>query len=196
MNKIKSIAVFCASSRGNDQVIIEQAQELGKTLANQKITLVYGGAKVGIMGEVAQFAIENNGKVIGVIPEFLKIKEVVHNELDELITTQNMHERKLKIHELSDAFVALPGGFGTFEELFEITTLAQLGLHKKPIGVLNSNGFYNDLINMFKTMVAKGLLKKENMEILVIEDNIHTLLEKLQNFKPRVIPKWLKVETT
>ena len=168
MNDLKTIAVFCASSEGNDTKIISEAQRLGKTLANENITLVYGAAKIGVMGKIAQASLDNHGKVIGVIPEFLKLKEVVHLGLTELITTDNMHERKLKMHELSDGFITLPGGFGTLEELFEIITWAQLGLHQKPIGLLNINGFYNDLISMLETMVAKGLLKMANFELLIV----------------------------
>ena len=196
MKALKSIAVFCGSSEGNDINIIEQAEQLGATLAKNDIALVYGAAKIGIMGKIAQATIDNHGKVIGVIPDFLKLKEVVHLGLHQLITTNNMHERKLKMHELSDGFIALPGGFGTFEELFEIITWAQLGLHQKPIGLLNSNGFYNDLINMIETMVSKGFLKMQNLELLIVDDNIESLLNKMQNFNPVDVPKWLKANRT
>jgi len=196
MNQLKSIAVFCGSSEGNSPSIIEQAEQLGSTLAKENINLVYGAAKIGIMGKVAQASLDNNGIVIGVIPEFLKLKEVVHLGLHELITTDNMHERKLKMHELSDGFITLPGGFGTFEELFEIITWAQLGLHQKPIGLLNCNGFYNDLINMLETMVANGFLKMDNLDLLIIDSDIDALLYKMKTFKPKVVPKWLKVERT
>jgi len=192
MNDLKAIAVFCGSSEGNDTAIINQAVALGKTLANKNITLVYGAAKIGIMGKIAQSSLDNHGNVIGVIPEFLKLKEVVHLGLTELITTNNMHERKLKMHELSDGFITLPGGFGTLEELFEIITWAQLGLHQKPIGLLNINGFYDDLIKMLETMVAKGLLKMANFELLIIDNDINMLLDKMRNFKPKTVPKWLK----
>ena len=194
MNTLSSVAVFCGSSEGNDTKIISQAILLGETLAKREITLVYGAAKIGIMGKVAKSALNHKGKVIGVIPEFLKKKEVVHLGLNELITTDNMHERKLKIHELSDGFIALPGGFGTFEELFEIITWAQLGLHQKPIGLLNSNGFYNDLIKMLETMTVKGFLKMDNLELLIIDNSIDSLLDKMANFKPLQVPKWLNIE--
>lgn len=196
MNQLKSIAVFCGSSEGNSPNIIVQAEQLGSTLAKENISLVYGAAKIGIMGKVAQASLDNNGIVIGVIPEFLKLKEVVHLGLHELITTDNMHERKLKMHELSDGFITLPGGFGTFEELFEIITWAQLGLHQKPIGLLNCNGFYNDLINMLETMVANGFLKMDNLDLLIIDSDIEALLYKMKTFKPKAVPKWLKVERT
>jgi len=196
MNKLNAVAVFCGSSEGNDTTIISKAEDLGKTLAKEEIVLVYGAAKIGIMGKIAQSSLDNHGKVIGVIPEFLKLKEVVHLGLNELITTTNMHERKLKMHELSDGFITLPGGFGTFEELFEIITWAQLGLHKKPIGLLNINGFYNDLVSMLETMVTKGFLKLDNLELLIVDDSIESLLNKMKNFKPKDVPKWLKVNRT
>ena len=196
MKVIKTVTVFCGSSEGNDVKIIDQAKQLGATLAKENISLVYGAAKIGIMGKVAQAALDNHGKVIGVIPEFLKLKEVVHLGLHELITTNNMHERKLKMHELSDGFITLPGGFGTFEELFEIITWAQLGLHQKPIGLLNCNGFYNDLIAMLETMTAKGFLKIQNLDLLIVDDNIDSLLHKMRNFEPTAVPKWLKANRT
>ena len=196
MKALKAIAVFCGSSEGNDTTIISEAEVLGKTLANENITLVYGAAKIGIMGKIAQSSLDSHGDVIGVIPEFLKLKEVVHLGLTELITTNNMHERKLKMHELSDGFITLPGGFGTFEELFEIITWAQLGLHQKPIGLLNVNGFYDDLISMLETMVSKGLLKMDKLELLIIENNIDRLIDKMRNFKPQPVPKWLKPDRT
>lgn len=193
---MKSIAVFCASSEGNDALIIEKAYTLGATLAKKDIRLIYGGSKLGLMGRVAQGVLDNDGEVTGVIPDFLKTKEVVHENLPELITTEDMHERKLKMHELSEGFIALPGGFGTFEELFEIITWAQLGLHQKPIGLLNVNGFYDDLIEMLKNMVRKGLLKKDNFELLLIAEEIEELLEKMHNFKPMPVPKWMRKEQT
>jgi uncharacterized protein (TIGR00730 family) len=196
MKELRTIAVFCGSSEGNDNIVLTQAAKLGATLATKGITLVYGGAKVGIMGKIAQAALEQRGKVIGVIPEFLKLKEVAHLGLHRLITTDNMHQRKLTMHELSDGFIALPGGFGTLEELFEIITWAQLGLHQKPIGLLNSNGFYDDLIQLLETMTMKGLLKFDNLSLLIVDNDIEHLLDKMTSFKPKTVPKWLKAERT
>ena len=196
MNKLKSVCVFCGSSDGNDQAIVDVAFELGKTLAANETTLVYGAAKIGIMGKVAQGALDNNGKVIGVIPEFLKLKEVVHLGLTELIVNNTMHERKMKMQEISDGFITLPGGFGTFEELFEIITWAQLGLHQKPIGLLNVNGFYDDLIAMLNTMVSKGFLKRDNLDLLLVDTTVTGLLTKMDSFKQQPVPKWLQADKT
>ncbi|GAA4325945.1 TIGR00730 family Rossman fold protein [Pontixanthobacter gangjinensis] len=195
-NKIHNLAVFCASSDGNDQQIYETAYDIGKQMASQGIRLVYGGSKLGLMGQVARGVMEHTGKVTGVIPDFLKTKEVVHESLDKLITTQDMHERKLTMNELSDAFIALPGGFGTFEELFEIVTWAQLGLHRKPIGLLNIGGFYDDLVQMLNKMCLKGLLKKDNLDILLISDDFEDLLEQMRSFEPKPVPKWMNKNQT
>ncbi len=190
--KLTSICVYCGSSSGIDPEIIHQAELLGKTLAQKEITLVYGAAKIGIMGAVAQGALDHNGKVIGVIPKFLQIKEVVHTGLTELIVNETMSERKLKLQELSDGFITLPGGFGTMEELFEVLTWSQLALHQKPVGMLNVNGFYDDLLKALKNMVDKGFLKQENLEILLVDTTVDGLLEQMNNFKPQAMPKWLK----
>ena len=135
MNQLNKICVFCGSSDGNDLAITDTATKLGEIFAERNITLVYGAAKIGVMGTIAKSVLDNSGKVIGIIPNFLKKKEVVHLGLTKLITTQNMHERKLKMQETSDGFIALPGGMGTLEELFEIITWLQLGIHQKPIGL-------------------------------------------------------------
>ncbi len=196
MNNLDSICVFCGSSEGNDTKIISEAFALGEKLAQKNITLVYGAAKIGIMGEVAKGAFKHKGKVVGVIPEFLKVKEVVHQGLTELIVTNNMHERKMKMHELSNGFMTLPGGFGTLEELFEIITWSQLGLHQKPIGLLNIGGFYDNLLGLLENMVRRGFLKMENYDLLLVDEDIDRLLEKMKTFKPVQVPKWLKPERT
>ncbi len=195
-NIIENVAVFCASSDGVDPEIFKMARIVGEVLAKRDIRLIYGGSKLGLMGQVAAGVMENGGFVTGVIPEFLKTKEVVHTGLDRLITTKDMHERKLTMNELSDAFITLPGGFGTLEELFEIVTWSQLGLHRKPIGLLNINGFYDDLLSMLKNMTAKGLLKEENLEILLVADSIEELLKLMHNYKARPVPKWMNKNQT
>ncbi len=195
-HNIRSIAVFCASNDGVDPKIFKEAYLVGEFLANNKIELIFGGSKLGLMGQVAKGALDNNGKVTGVIPEFLKSKEVVHTGLTSLITTQNMHERKLKMHDLSDGFIALPGGFGTMEELFEILTWGQLGLHRKPIGILNSNHYYDDLVELLQKMLQKGLLKESNMKLLLVSDKIEDLILKMLEFKPLPVPKWMNKDQT
>lgn len=188
---MKNISVFCGSSSGNDTQITKTAYQLGQTFANHNITLVYGGANLGVMKEVAEGALQHNGQVIGVIPIFLRSREIAHPNLTELIVTKTMHDRKVIMYDKSDGFIILPGGFGTMDEFFEITTWGQIGLHQKPIGILNINGFYDDLLAMSKTMVAKGFLKQANLEAVLVDSTIDGLLEKMNNFKPLPIPKWL-----
>ncbi|MBT8298301.1 MAG: TIGR00730 family Rossman fold protein [Maribacter sp.] len=189
---MKSIVVFCGSSEGNDPDILYAAHKLGYVLAKRGITLIYGASKIGVMGKVAQGSLENDGKIIGIIPEFLKFKEVCHTGLTELIVTENMHERKLRMHELSDGIITLPGGYGTLEELFEMITWAQLGLHQKPIGILNTSGFYDDLLKMLRKMVAQGFLKIENYSMLLVDDTVEGLLEQMKEYEPITLPKWIK----
>jgi len=191
---VKSIVVFCGSSEGASSQYIQQGYALGKTLAEQKITLVYGGAKIGVMGSVAKGALEAKGEVIGVIPDFLKIREVFHTNLTELIVTKDMHERKLKMHELSDGIIMLPGGYGTLEEFFEMLTWAQLGLHQYPIGILNTNAFYSELISMLAKMVDQGFVKKENYDMILVDDTVDGLLTQMENYKPLPVPKWINRE--
>ena len=172
---MKSITVFCGSSFGSDEIYKEQATLLGQTLAKQNIQLIYGGANVGLMGAVADGALEGGGKVIGVLPHFLQSKEIAHKQLTELVLVETMHERKTKMNDLCDGVIVLPGGYGTLEEFFEMITWAQLGLHKKPIGILNIDGFYDELIKLVQTMVDKGFLKQINREMLLISDTIEKL---------------------
>ena len=191
---MKSISVFCGSSTGNDNQITETAYQLGQTLATQDITLIFGGANLGVMKEVAEGVLQNNGQAIGVIPDFLRNREIAHPNLTELIITKTMHDRKVVMYEKSDGFMILPGGFGTMDEFFEISTWSQLGLHGKPIGILNINGFYNDLLSMAQKMVHKGFLRPINFEAVLVDKNIEGLLEKMLNFKPLPKPKWLNKE--
>lgn len=187
---MKSICVYCASSLGNNPYFAEQAFELGQTLAEHGIDVIYGGAKVGLMGKVADGAKSKNGKVFGIIPEFLAVKEIKHDRLDELIVVQTMHERKALMQEKSDGFIALPGGFGTMEELFEILTWGQLGLHKKPIGILNLEGYYDALIQLVETMIQKGLLKSEYKEMLLVSDSIDDLISQMNLYEVPFVTKW------
>ena len=191
---MKSISVFCGSSMGIDPVYISQAILLGKTLAKQNIQLVYGGARVGLMGAVADGVLNNHGKVIGVLPYFLKSKEIAHKGLTELILVESMHERKMKMHELCDGIIALPGGFGTLEELFEMLTWGQLGLHKKPVGLLNVNGFYDNLNLLLQTMVHQGFLKEINFKMLLLSNDIDNLLHQMNTYVAPEVGKWISKE--
>lgn len=188
---MKRITVFCGSSFGIEEIYKEQAELLGKTLAKQNIALVYGGANVGLMGAVADGALSENGTVIGVLPNFLRSKEIAHLGLTELILVESMHERKTKMNDLCDGVIALPGGFGTLEELFEMLTWAQLGLHKKPIAILNINGFYDSLLELLQTMSKKGLLKEANQKMLLVSDDIEDLLNQMENYIPPTVGKWI-----
>ncbi len=169
---------------------------LGQTLAKRNIELVYGGANVGLMGAVADGVLSEGGKVIGVLPYFLQSKEIAHEHLTELILVDSMHERKTKMNELCDGVIALPGGFGTLEEFFEMLTWGQLGLHQKPIAVLNIDGFYNALIDMVQIMVDKGFLKELNQKMLLVSDNIEELLEKMKDYQAPTTAKWITNETS
>lgn len=188
---MKRITIFCGSSAGKNGKYSEEAFLLGKILAKKNIGVVYGGAKIGLMGAVADGALSEKGEVIGVIPDFLQTKEVAHNELTEMIVVESMHERKLKMHDLADGFIALPGGFGTMEELFEILTWGQLGLHKKPVGLLNMENFYQPLLNMLSQMTGQDFLKDINREMLLSDNSIDNLLTKMEQYQAPETPKWL-----
>lgn len=191
---MKNITVFCGSSFGSDEIYKEQATLLGKTLAKQNIRLIYGGADVGLMGAVADGTLNEGGKAIGVLPHFLQSKEIAHKNLTELILVETMHERKTKMNDLCDGVIVLPGGYGTLEEFFEMITWAQLGLHKKPIGILNIDGFYDDLIKLVQTMVDKGFLKQVNRDMLLISSSIDELLDKMRNYRAPSVGTWISKE--
>lgn len=191
---MKRVTVFCGSSFGTDEIFKTQAILLGNKLAEENIGLVYGGANVGLMGAVADGVLEKGGEVFGVLPNFLRSKEIAHDHLTELFLVETMHERKTKMNDLCDGVIALPGGFGTLEEFFEMLTWAQLGLHKKPIAILNINGFYDSLITFIQTTVDKGFLKKVNQDMLIVSDNIADLLEKMKNYEAPIVGKWITKE--
>ena len=193
---MKRITIFCGSGSGTDEIFYREAILAGATLARQGIEIVYGGAKVGLMGAVADGALRQGGKVTGVIPYFLQSKEIAHTGLTELILVESMHERKTKMNELCDAVIALPGGYGTMEEFFEMLTWAQLGLHQKPVALLNTAGFYDPLITLIQTMTDKGFLKSIHREILLYSDRIDDLLEKMKNYKAPDTGKWISKEAT
>lgn len=196
MNKIKTIAVYCGSSLGKSKIYQDKAIALGKTIYDNDINLVYGGGNIGLMGVIANTVLQLGGKVTGVLPHFLNKKEVGNLAITELILVDSMHERKQKISELSDAFIAMPGGFGTLEEVTEMLTWSQLGLSKKPIGLYNVNGYYNLLLQQFDKMVEEGFLKMENRKIVIADHQPDLLLQKLYAFEPIVTPKWLHSNQT
>ncbi|NEN25124.1 TIGR00730 family Rossman fold protein [Cryomorpha ignava] len=181
---MKRISVFCASSIGHNPIYKETAYQLGAFLAKREIGVVYGGSHLGLMGAVAQGALDNNGEVIGVLPHFMSGKEIAHPGLSKLFMVDSMHDRKLKMYELSDGIIALPGGFGTFEELFEMLTWAQLGLHKEPIGILNINGYYDHLLAMIETMRREGLLKESNAAMVLHSSNAIDLYDQMMAYVP------------
>lgn len=181
---MKKLAVFCGSSNGASDVYIEGAKKLGKELASRNIALVYGGASVGIMGAVADSVLNEGGYVIGVMPSFLENREIAHQSLSELIIVDSMHERKAKMAELADGFIALPGGPGTMEEFFEVFTWGQLGIHKKPCGLLNIDNYFDLLINFFSQMNKQEFLQEKYLSMLMNDSEPASLIEKFQTYNP------------
>lgn len=180
---MKSIAVFCGSRDGASSAYIQGAKQLGTELAKQKITLVYGGARVGIMGAVADTVLEYGGKVIGVMPKFLQDKELSHPHLTELIIVESMHERKMKMASLADGFIALPGGPGTLEEYFEVFTWAQIGLHRKPCGLLNINHYYDPLVSLFQHMTNEQFMEQKHRDMVLIDNDASRLLTRFFTYE-------------
>lgn len=192
MNKIRSVCVYCGSNFNGDIQLRKAIKELAETLVKQEIRLVYGGGSVGVMGVLADDVLRMGGLVTGVIPKFLMDKEVGHRGITEMIVTENMHQRKQKMADLSDGFVILPGGFGTLEEFFEVLTWLQLGLHHKPIGVLNVNGFYDPLFAQMDIMVKNRFLKPANRDLVFNESFAETLIDKMDNFSAIPDEVWFR----
>ena len=187
---MKKVAVFCGSSLGFNEKYRNDAIKLGSHFAEKNIGLVYGGGKIGMMGILADTIIQKNGEVIGVIPGLLRHEEVAHTKITEMIVTKTMSKRKIKISKLVDGYIALPGGFGTLDEIFEALTLGQLGIERKPVGILNTNGFFNHLIKQLDVMVTEGYLKQSNKEMLIVSDSVDELCSLMRNYKA---PKMTKV---
>lgn len=190
MSNLKSICIFCGSSKGFSPKYEAVSKQLGKQLAEQNIEIIYGAGNVGLMGVVADAALDAGGKVVGIIPDFLKKWEVYHENLTELIVTETMHQRKWIMDERSDSVIVLPGGFGTLDELFEILTWGQLQLHEKPIGILNIDGFYDPLLGHINNMVKEGFVKEVNLDLFVVANSIDALLDKMCNTKSTKTGKW------
>ncbi|WP_371323818.1 TIGR00730 family Rossman fold protein [Dechloromonas sp. ZY10] len=196
---MKSICVFCGSNAGHNPRYRETAEQLGRLLAARGIELVYGAGNIGLMGAVADACLGAGGAVTGIIPEALMGKEVAgravdHRALTRIEVVDSMHTRKARMAELSDGFIALPGGFGTFEEFCEILTWGQLGFHRKPMGLLNVNGFYDPLLAMFDRAVADGFLRPQNRAMALCSDEIEDLLAQMAAYQPEPVDKWLKEE--
>lgn len=188
---MKRLCVFCGSSPGTRPEYVAAAEQLGRQLAAEGIGLVYGGASVGLMGAVADAVLAQGGEVIGVIPQHLLSKEVAHQTLRDLRVVGSMHERKSLMAELSDGFIALPGGFGTFEEFCEVLTWSQLGLHQKPTGLINTCGYYDPLLAMFDAGVREGFIRPPHRSLVVSAPDPQALLRRLREYRPLDLPKWL-----
>lgn len=188
---MNSICVFCGSNPGQDPVFMEAAVTVGRYLAENRIRLVFGGGRVGLMGKIADTVMENGGEVTGIIPRDLAEKEVAHENLTELHIVSSMHERKAMMAKFSDGFIAMPGGFGTFEEICEVITWTQLGFQNKPCGILNINGFYDDLIRLFDKSTKQGFIRTIHRELVLVDDDIASLVGAMTGFKPPVLEKWI-----
>lgn len=194
MAELRRVCVYCASSPGTNPAITTAARALAEQLAGEGLELVYGGGTVGLMGLIADTVMERGGTVRGVIPTQLFPREIAHRGLTELIEVSSMHERKTKMFELADAFIALPGGFGTLEELAEVTTWAQLGIHDKPIGLLNVDGYYDGLVQWLGRAVHDALLSADNRTLLIEATDAPTMLQRLRAHQPTATKKWLDLK--
>ena len=189
---MKSICVFCGSSSGKGVNHLIAAQKLGKIIAEENMNLVYGGGNVGIMGELANTVLKYNGKVTGIIPEDLVTREAALKEVTELKIVKTMHERKAMMSQLSDGFIVLSGGIGTLEEFFEVWTWAQLGIHNKPIGILNVDNYYDKLIEFIDHSVEQEFVNKNNLNMILIDKDVSSLMERMKEFKPVLVRKWME----
>ena len=189
---MKRIAVYCGSNKGARLEYAAAAEALGTQLAREKIELVYGGGMVGLMGIVADAVLKHGGHVIGVIPEKLVIKEVVHEKLPDLRVVKTMHERKALMAELADGFIALPGGYGTFEEFFEVLAWGQLGWHQKPFGLLDIAGFYRPLMEFLDHTRNEGFIRPQHRALVLVEDSAEKILSRMKNFRPPNEVKWVR----
>jgi len=188
---MKRVCVFAGSSAGREAEYRRTAEDLGRTLANRGIDLVYGGARVGLMGVVADAALASGGRVVGVIPEALVAKEVAHEGLSELHVVGSMHERKALMADLADGFIALPGGWGTLEEFFEVLTWGQLGLHRKPCGLLNASGYFDGLLSFIDHSIQAGFVRSEYRAMISVATSSGELIDRLDAYEPPAVEKWI-----
>jgi len=189
---LKNICVYCGSNAGNDPIYTTQAQALGRALVERGLGLVYGGSRVGIMGVVADAVLQAGGRAIGVLPEALMQKELAHKGLTELHVVASMHERKTMMAAKADAFVAMPGGIGTLEEIFEVWTWAQLGFHNKPCGLLNVAGFYDKLAGFLDHAADSGFMQPQHRQMLAVESDANRLLDRFATYEAPTVSKWIK----
>jgi uncharacterized protein (TIGR00730 family) len=188
---LKTVCVFCGSSAGVRPVYAETAQQMGEALVTRGITLVFGGGRVGLMGEIARTVLAGGGHVVGVIPQALMRKEIAYDDLSELHVVDSMHERKALMAERSDGFIAMPGGFGTFEEFCEVLTWSQLGFHHKPVALLNANGYFDGLLALFDHAVAEGFVRPVHRSMALADDDPGRLLDRLAAYRPPAVEKWI-----
>ncbi len=193
---IKRICVFCGSSHGIEPEYAAAARRFAGVLFDRGIALVYGGGSVGLMGVLADEVLHLGGEVFGVIPETLAVKELAHDGLTRMFVVSSMHERKARMAELSDGFVALPGGLGTFEELFEVMTWTQLGIYRKPIGVLNVCGYFDPLVQLMENAIAQRFLKSEHRSVILVDEDPAALLDRMADHTLPALPKWIRSEQT
>ena len=193
---LRSVCVFCGSRPGSDPAFLDAAAAVGRAIANRGLTLVYGGARVGLMGALANAALAEGGRVVGVIPKGLVQKEIMHEGLSEIFLTETMHERKDRMIALADAYVSLPGGFGTYDELFETLTLAQIGFHDKPNALLDTKGFFQPMVALMKHTIEHEFAAQEHAGLVIVDDDPERLLDTLTNLKLPDVPKWIGREET
>jgi uncharacterized protein (TIGR00730 family) len=193
---MKSICVYCGSARLASQEFFRAAKEMGETLAGRGVTLVYGGGKTGLMGALADAALDNGGEVIGVITEGMNTPELAHTRLTRLEVTATIHQRKARMYRLAEGYIALPGGYGTLDELFETLTWAQIGEHSKPVGLLNVNGYYDDLLRMLDRAVKENLLFEEHRRALLVDAKPDGLIEAMEGYRtqPEAVKRWMRQE--
>ncbi len=196
MRELTSVCVYCGSSFGTDPAFAVVAADVGRRIAREGLTLVYGGSSVGLMGQLADAALAEGGRVVGVIPRSVFVREVAHLGLSELVEVDSMHDRKLLMFELADAFVALPGGIGTLEELTEVASWAQLGLHEKPVATLDVNGFWQPFHAFLDRVVAAGLLRETTRRSILAVDDVDRLLDALRSHEPRSRERWIELDET
>ena len=191
---MKRLCIYCGSQTGEHPSYREAAEKLGRLLVERDLELVFGAGSIGLMGVVADAVLAAGGKVIGVIPKFLSAREILHQTMTETHVVETMHERKALMEELSDAFIAMPGGLGTFEELFEILTWSQLGLHRKNIGLLNVRNYFDPLLQQIDHAIAEGFVKEKNRDLFVVSDNPADLLDQLERHELPEVKRWMTDE--